>query len=230
MEKVRGSSPLLPTIRDSLEPFVLDKGFERSQRAETEGNYFFGFFIQKLLKKMIRKEKGKMKKIASCLAVLLVGMSIFSGCGAGYHAVEIDSGLAFQENFLEENRTCGALYPNENFNPADDESEEYIWDTTSPIDRTFVIRNEEELKEIFSDFPAVDFEKEMVLLYIYTSPYGRTRKIKSIDVRENDLTIKFQYNKGKFGHADLSSPQQRVFIIKMDRLDVTNVKFELLSR
>lgn len=175
------------------------------------------------------KEKTMIKKVASCLAIMLFGMGIVSGCGVGYHAVEVDSDLVFQENFLKENRVC-AIYRNENYDPTDDESEEYVWDTTSPVDRTFMVRNEAELNEIFLDFPEVDFEKEMVLIYIYASVYSRPRKIKSVVFQETNLTIQFQYNKGKFGHADASMPHQSVLIVKMDRLDVTNVKFELLHR
>ena len=124
------------------------------------------------------------KRVVCGLTVILLGITTLSGCGVGYHAAEITSGVFFQENFLKENRTYGACYVRDGVDPDKATSSDIEVDVTSPVDRTFVIRSQEELEKIFSGFPEVDFEKEMILLYIYTSPYGRRRKIKSIDFEE----------------------------------------------
>lgn len=152
------------------------------------------------------------KRVIYALTVVLLGVTTLSSCGAGYHATEIVSGVFFQENFLKENRTYGACYVRDGVDPDKVTSSDIEVDVTSPVDRTFIIRSQEELEKVFSGFPEVDFGKEMILLYIYTSPYGRSRKIKSIDFEEQSLTIRFTYAKGP-RDMEIFPPRSNEFLL-----------------
>ena len=59
-------------------------------------------------------------------------MCILNGCGKPiqYNATII--GGTFKESFLKENMTLGAYYENENYDPTDENSYEYLLDETSP--------------------------------------------------------------------------------------------------
>jgi hypothetical protein len=145
-----------------------------------------------------------------------------------YNAIVVDAGLAFKKDFLMENMTYGAIYQNENWDPDDASSEELIEDQTSPVFRTYIITEKTQLDEVFSVFPDIDFEKEMIVMYAYTSVYGRKRIITSITLDNKNLKIAFKIAEGKPGYNDASMPQRRFLIIKLDKLDIDTVEFNLL--
>ena len=181
--------------------------------------------------------------------VLLLGFSVLWGCAGTDSGNESNSKgiggeemlpfnamigaggpLAYKEEFLKTNRTYGVKYPNENWNPEDGSSPKGFIDLTSPKFRTFIITEKARLDEIFSVCPEIDFEKEMVVMYAFTSVYnGRDLKITSITLDNKNLKIEFKYVEGKPGHKDASSPQTRFFVIKMDKLDMDTVEFTLLN-
>ena len=132
--------------------------------------------------------------------------------------------LVYKEEFLKTNRLYEVLCLNENG--------EWEWelDETLPKFRTFIITEKALLDEIFSVCPEIDFEKDMVVMYAFTSIYyGRDLKITSITINKKNLKIEFKYMAGKIGHKDASSPQIRFLVIKMDKLDIDTVEFTLLN-
>jgi len=65
------------------------------------------------------------------------------------------------------------------------------WDVMSPKFRTFIITEKARLDEIFSVYPDIDFEKEMVVMYAYSSTSSRQDKLISITLDNKNLKIEF---------------------------------------
>ena len=77
---------------------------------------------------------------------------------------------------------------------------------------------------MLSDFPEIDFEKEMLIVYCYRTVYGRKQVLENVFSDGNLLYVEFNVVKGKIGHADASAPSRRMLVVKLDRLDITEVK------
>jgi hypothetical protein len=174
---------------------------------------------------MMRKDMKKLliRALTVCISVLLCA---FTGCEMEetlpFNAEDIGNLSEFKEDFLKANTTSeNVIYWYEN---GDGEYEE-----TSPKFRTFIITEKARLDEVFSVCPKIDFEKEMVVMYAYTSEYGRARIITSITLDNKILKIKFKYVKARPFSFDASSPITRFLVIKMDKLDIDKVEFTLLN-
>ena len=140
------------------------------------------------------------KKISCILAVVIMSLGICFGCAdkmpLPYNAVIIGNGGApdweiipqkkgafngyFTDDFWEENRIGGIVYKNGNRDPDDSEGEEYILDENSPKFRTHIISCQQEYDRVFIDFYDIDFEKEMVLVYLTSGLGNETFIIKNI--------------------------------------------------
>jgi hypothetical protein len=129
--------------------------------------------------------------------------------------------LGFNEDFLKANRTYGALYSNGDGTGG--------VDLTSPKDRTYIITEKAWLDEIFSVYPEIDFEEEMVVMYAYTSTSGRARKITSVTLDNKDLKIEFKFVDGIPGYHDAKRPETEFLVLRMDKLDIDTVEFTLLN-
>ncbi len=179
---------------------------------------------------MMKTKKSIVKFFAAALCIFMTFLA--TGC-VRYNARIVDSGVSFRQAFLEENRTYGAYYHNDAYDPEqDDWSEEWLYDETSPKTRTYAIKDQATLEEIFAAFPKTDFEKEMVLVHLYTDIYGRARVLKDVSVDENNaLKIQFtiQSQSGCVARGDASAPQCKSLVVKMDRLDITTVEFEYVK-
>lgn len=150
-------------------------------------------------------------------ALLIFCMSIsFIGCDRqiDHNAVIITSGIAYQEEWLANNHVYGAY----------GENGEENYDENTPKSRTYLIKTQTELDEVFSDFPEIDFEKEMLIVYCYRTVYGRKQVLENVFSDGNLLYVEFNVVKGKIGHADASAPSRRMLVVKLDRLDITEVK------
>ena len=101
---------------------------------------------------------------------------------------------------------------------------------TSPKFRTFVITEKARLDEIFSVCPDIDFDKEMVVMYAYTSVYGNRYHItKNLTLNNKSLKIDFKISDGKPGYKDATAPYTDFLVIKLDKLDIDTVEFTLLN-
>ena len=150
------------------------------------------------------------------LAVLLMlCMSIsLVGCGKiDHNAIIIADGITYQEEWLKENHVYGAY----------DENGEENYDENTPKSRTYILKNQDELDEVFSEFSEIDFEKEMVLVYCYRTIYIRKQVLEKVVLDGTILNVEFNVVKGKMGHADASAPSRRMLVLKLDKLDITEV-------
>jgi hypothetical protein len=130
--------------------------------------------------------------------------------------------LAYKEDFLKANRLYDVLYLNENGDW------EWELDETLPKFRTFIITDKAQLDEIFSVYPDIDFEEDMVVMYVYPGIYSRERKITSIILDNKNLKIEFTIADGKPGTGDATAPQIHFLVLRMDKLDIDTVEFTLL--
>lgn len=174
-----------------------------------------------------------MKKIL-CLGVIFVMcLGLFAGCGekkgdktVPYNAVVVETDFQFKKDFWKENIISGAI--NRYY---DDEGNlqtvKTFEDETLPNFRIFIVKEQNEFDDIFDVFPQVDFEKEMVIIYIFRTPHSnRTYKIKNVEVCDKTLKISYAELGGKPGYGDASLPQRKALVIKMDKLDVESVEFK----
>ena len=158
-----------------------------------------------------------MKKILALplsFLCVVVGMC-FVGCGKIEHnAVIIADGATYRTEWLDSNYVYGAYIEGAGY------------DEDSPESRTYIIKNQEELDEIFSEFPQTDFEKEMVVVYCYRTIYVRKQVLEKVVFDGNVLKIEFNVVRGKIGHADAAAPHRRTLAVKLDKLDITEAKIQ----
>ena len=94
-----------------------------------------------------------------------------------------------------------------------------------PESRSFIITDRKSFEEImieeFKEFE-VDFDKEMLLVYTFTTEYVLPAKI--ADVELNDKTLTVNYNIQLItGAGSARRPFQRWFIVKLNKLDIISV-------
>lgn len=154
-----------------------------------------------------------MKKVVTVFISLLLIICFFTGClYIECNAVILQEGFSYRETWLESNQTRGSLQRGK---------QEY--DDSLPKSRTYIIQNQARLEEIFSEFPEIDFDKETVLVYCYTTIYLRKQKLEEVSLKNAVLTVSFDVVRGKLGHADAAAPHTRLCIIRLDKIDVTKV-------
>lgn len=157
-----------------------------------------------------------MKKILISLFLLFAVMYI-TGCNVKkYNIKVIENGYTFNDGVLEEYFPYGAY----NFN-----LNQYNTNTNSREDYTFIIKDENQLNELFNEFEDINFDKQMVIVYIYTGIYDSKVKITEVEYEELELNIEFSY-KLKKGTGSATMPKQKTLIIIMDKLELIEVDIE----
>lgn len=172
------------------------------------------------------------------LIIGLVGLMLFSfftGCSdQNFNDTVYNSKLYndaeewIDEKFLKENRVR-AYYRNEDYiEGVSDPSDKYIMDETMPSSIVFIIGDENEYNKIFSKSKLdIDLEKEIIILYIF-SDVNPSRKyyLKGIDVNDKVLSVQIKLE-SKRGD-DATMPYQRCIVIKMNKVEINEVKFNKL--
>ena len=174
-----------------------------------------------------------MKKLASAVAVLLAVFCIcfaVSACDESYNAVVIDSGIEFTSDFLNNSITYGAWCDKEDYDPEVDEERGW-YDSQSPETRTYIVREQSEAEQIFTELPAVDFENKTLLVYCWTEIYNsRPVILKSVRMNKNGtLKIEFELKKPTGHVGDASMPMRRILVVKIDKLDFSSVEFSQIK-
>ena len=139
-------------------------------------------------------------------------------------------------SFLDEHKLLGVAYKNPDYvEGVDDYSEQYYTDYEAPINRTFIVNDEEAYDKIFKENTLkVDFDEEIVFLYIFAdcSP-SQKYIIDDISVESEKVSIYFQFNsnfRSLIGYIGSTSPYPRCLVVKMDKIDVDNVEFIKVKR
>ena len=164
----------------------------------------------------MKKIKNLLSLVLAFLLMLCMGISLV-GCGKiDHNAIIIADGITYQEEWLDNNHVYGAY----------DENGEENYDENTPKSRTYILKNQDELDEVFSEFSEIDFEKEMVLVYCYRTIYVRKQVLEKVVFDGNVLKIEFNVVRGKIGHADAAAPHRRMLAVKLDKLDITEAKIQ----
>jgi hypothetical protein len=140
-----------------------------------------------------------MKKTLSLVLTLITLSFCFVGCSKfEYNTVILKDGFTFNESWLDSNNEL----------------------TES---KTFVIESQEALDEIFTDFKEIDFDKETVIVYCYTTIYVREQKLEKASLENGVLSIEFDVVDGRPGTGDATAPQKRACVICLDKVATTKV-------
>ena len=100
-----------------------------------------------------------------------------------------------------------------------------------PSSRTILIDNRAEFDAAFVECPFdFDPETEMIVVYTITAINRREIKIKNVSFSDGVLSLKLTNKRVKWGAKDTCMPYQRYVIIKLDKLDVDEVKVDYKIR
>ena len=170
-------------------------------------------------------------------------LNIFTGCSNNKNNGNVDTEIDSQsiefyskakdwvdEGFLKKNRVRG-YYRNENYiEGVNDDIPKFIKDTTSPSSRFFIITDKNEYNRIFTKTEIdVNFEKEIVILYIFSDIYLRNYELKRLELNDEILTVEVKMERRR-DIVDAVMLYQRCFMLKMNKVAINEVKFELIRR
>lgn len=163
-----------------------------------------------------------MKNKVINLLIFIVFILVLCGCNNKYNAVLYNHADKWiSEDFLDNNRVK-AYYRNENY--IEGEDDKYIYDDEAPRSRTFIITDQDRFSEIFSKYDkSIDFDSELVVLYIFSDVSPRDYKIKKIYYENQALTIQIKLE--NTNKKDSVMPYQRCIMIKMKKLEIESVNF-----
>ncbi len=170
------------------------------------------------------KTKSRSTMILALVAVLLVSLC---ACGNSHHAAVYNDSAAewINDAFATANLT-GGIY----MEGADTVTDAEIY----PRSRAFVVDTQETYDEIFrSDTNlAVDFASEMLVVCTFTSTYVRPVEIVKIrqDGETLSVTLKEKQQSDFFFAVRVGAacqPYQRYVVLKMDKLDVSDVELTI---
>ena len=161
------------------------------------------------------------RKILTLGVVIIITFGLVACGGERYNAVLYDNASVWiHEEFLKDNLTKGAK-PFWHDAIVDDE--------ILPENTTHIVIGIDDFNIILKEFPPkVDFEKEMLIVYVCTNIYmGSNYNIDNIDIKDGTLSIKVKrQSMNRVAHI-ASAPKQRCFIVKMNKNDINTVNFTM---
>ncbi len=177
---------------------------------------------------MKKEDTRVLRRISTVLLILLTFLIFASGCDLNRYGATLYSHAHnwVDDNFLYENQVKGSAYLNKDYvEGTSDYNEKYLYAESAPETRNFIITDKERFDEIFTNCPlSVDFDKEMIILHIFTNTNSRKHYLKSIDLNDGVLTVKTEES-FQIGN-DTTMPGAVCFVIKMKKIDITDVIFE----
>ena len=151
-----------------------------------------------------------MKRAFNAFVALLLIVSSLSGCsGIECNANILKDGFTINGEWLECNYTRGSYQSDYN--------------NELPESRMYVIKNQDEAEEVFTDTPKIDFDTEMVIVYCYTTIYKREQRLDRVSFEGGELNIEFGVVNASPGVGDATAPQTRVAIIQLDKLEASEI-------
>lgn len=153
------------------------------------------------------------------LGIITIMTFSLGACRNKYNAVMYsDTGEWINEDFLKENLTRGSHYL--------DDDQIMVADETYPEFVTFIIMTQEEFDSKFTEFPPrINFEEEMLLVYIFTTTNSGAYKISKISLDHQILNIDFRVEKSKSVSDNLTSPMQKCLIVKVNKMEIIGANF-----
>lgn len=164
-----------------------------------------------------------MIKKAVIFIMTLACLFCLAGCKVPYNAEIVSdsynySGEWLNENFVKNNYTAWSNH------------EGVLIDGSFPKSRTFVIKSEEEKCKILNGYfdVEVNFEREMLIIYTWTTDYRRPCYIKSLELKDEILCINFYVKSSPPLTGGSCMSYQRWFVIKLDLLSTSSVEIKEL--
>jgi len=154
------------------------------------------------------------EKLFLGIIFILLSVIILSGCNnhKRKYNLEILDKYEFVDGFLEKYKIRDSFY-------IDPNSNEYVLnDPSLPEDYTLIIRNEEDYNKIFKDSLKINFDKVMLVVYIYSSVYSSEVKITEVELEDGELSIDFKH-KLVVRAGSASMPLQKYIVFKLDKLN-----------
>lgn len=163
------------------------------------------------------------------IAVVLVCICVFGVIGCNQQPQQVEGNVGcVDNNYNAELYDTAGEWINEDF--AKNNLVRTLGDPENdyPKSLVFIVDNQEDYNQIFNENAApinVDFDKQMLVVYTFSTEYHRSNTIESIIVENDVLKITYQMEK-KQGVGDASMPYQRWFVVKLEKLDVNSAVFE----
>jgi hypothetical protein len=183
----------------------------------------------------------KKTKLTAVLLVLTLLIGALCSCRdilsiREYNAQMYPATDMLLSSFVDEHRVGGLIYENPDYvEGVDDRQDKYYCDITSPNFWAIIIKDREEFDKAFKENSLdVDFDTEMVLLYIFSSSIAESRYIiDMVAVDRDKACIYFGAEKNVFQsvwyrltfRAGWSAPRQACLAVKMNKADITSVDF-----
>ena len=172
----------------------------------------------------------KKRKLIIALLSLFIILGTLTGCS--YTQIKYRAKMYCQvqdwilPSFLDEHKVCGVSYENPDYvEGVDDYTKKYYYDQVSPNFWTFIIEDQETFNQIFKENTLeVDFDTEMVFLHIFSGS-SNEYIIDKVGVEAQKACV---YYKSKLRFtlgAGASAPSRSCLIVKMSKMDITNVDF-----
>ena len=126
--------------------------------------------------------------------------------------------------FLETNRIKGICYKNESSNPYSSSSNETIYYPDAPDNITYIINSQEKANEIFNKEMEINYDEEMLILYLFGS-FGLSLGLESVALENEKLYINIDCTI----QEDPINYMGFYLIIRLDKIDINNVDFVFTS-
>ncbi len=161
-------------------------------------------------------------KFTAIVLIFIMLFSTLTGCSVKkYNAVLYERANDWvDEDFFKENKV--RAYYNTH-------GDAYELQRNEPLSRTFIITTREEFDRIFPEYPhSVNFDSQIMILYIFADDTDSVKfELRLMKLRDKVLTVKIGFDAlppDKFGSARVGPV---LMLIKMDRVEIDEVKIEI---
>ena len=185
--------------------------------------WYTPMFYNIILDKKERMVYMKIVRFVSFVLISVFLLSVLCSCHIDkYEAVLYDDRFGavrkwMDEDFLAQNRVSG-FYKDENGEIFEVKGQK------GPI--VHVLTEEEQYNIIFSNSPIeIDFDKKMVIVYIFTDNSQRNYSLESVSIIEGTLSMKIERYNSKID--DSVWPYQRCFMIVLNKSEITDVDVDI---
>lgn len=126
--------------------------------------------------------------------------------------------------YAEENR-INIVYPNEDYDPNDPNSERYFYDPNLPSSRVVLLTEQAQLEEAFETVPEIDLDTTMVLVVLFSLSGNSGAGLQDIKVENGVLEVIIKKSQGSMA----TEPFLRTFVIEMDKMEITDTKVTIIK-
>ena len=153
------------------------------------------------------------KRLAVILAAAMASvltMGLLSGCSKEpfilypSYVQNVSMMEPLKDSFLyaEENR-INIVYPNEDYDPNDPNSERYFYDPNLPSSRVVLLTEQAQLEEAFETVPEIDLDTTMVLVVLFSLSGNSGAGLQDIKVENGVLEVIIKKKSRQYGNRTI---------------------------